>query len=119
MSSCFASPFKRFMFRTFPFSLYYKKCPEGNYHPFWDRLCFCRCGEHSGDWHGGIYDFKTKKEYQHCQYCAEEQQDKYKQCTSFSPCEQGTCIKSRCKEWGYSPIQNADISIKPKEDEHE
>ena len=42
----------------------YKKCREGNYHPFWDRLCFCGLDSYCGDWHGGIYDFKTtlKKE---------------------------------------------------------
>lgn len=47
----------------------FKKCPEGNYHKFWHRLCFCRQNEHCGDWHGGIYDFKTGNEYQPCLYC--------------------------------------------------
>ena len=50
----------------------FKKCPEGNYHWFWDRLCFCRLGEHCDDWHGGIYDFKFKREYQLCGQCAEK-----------------------------------------------
>lgn len=52
----------------------YKVCPGGNYHPFYQRLCFCRVGEHVGGelgsgWHGGIYDFKTKDEYQYCEIC--------------------------------------------------
>ena len=42
----------------------FKKCPEGNYHWFWHRLCWCRHHEHCGDkWHGGIYDFKNGNEY--------------------------------------------------------
>ena len=47
----------------------YKICRDGNYHLRWDRLCFCAMDEHCGDWHGGIYDFKTGKEYQPCKYC--------------------------------------------------
>lgn len=42
----------------------FKKCPQGNYHKRWHRLCFCGLHMCSGDWHGGIYDFKTKKQYQ-------------------------------------------------------
>jgi len=38
----------------------FKKCPEGNYHWFWDRLCFCRENQFVGnEWHGGILDLKT------------------------------------------------------------
>lgn len=47
----------------------YKIGPCGNYHKYFDRLCFCRVGECCGDWHGGIYDFKTKEEYQYCKQC--------------------------------------------------
>ena len=54
----------------------YKKGPCGNYHPFWDRLCFCMLGEHCGNFHGGIYDLKTGKEYQYCEYCEEQNEDK-------------------------------------------
>ncbi len=35
----------------------YKKCPDGNYHFFTDRICYCMYGESSGD-KGGVYDFK-------------------------------------------------------------
>ena len=36
----------------------FKKCPEGNYHWFWHRLCFCvdNCD---------LLDMKTGKEYDH------------------------------------------------------
>jgi len=47
------------LFRT-PF---YKRGPCGNYHRRWDRFCFCRVNEFSGDWSGGIYDFRTKRPY--------------------------------------------------------
>ena len=50
----------------------FKKCPEGNYHWFWDRLCFCRLGEHSSDHHGGLWDLKLKQEYQLCRQCVEK-----------------------------------------------
>lgn len=57
----------------------FKKCPGGNYHWFWDRLCFCSIGESfstsdvpSGSWHGGIWDFKLKREYHDCSKCREE-----------------------------------------------
>jgi hypothetical protein len=33
-------------------------------------LCFCRLYEYCGPWHGGVYDLKTKKEYQFCHYCS-------------------------------------------------
>ena len=51
----------------------FKVGPCGNYHLFWQRLCFCRQNEHCcggpNPWHGGIYDFKTGAEYQPCEYC--------------------------------------------------
>jgi len=54
----------------------YKLGPCYNYHPFWDRLCFCRCHEHIGsDWHGGIYDFKRDAEYQFCKYCEQQKEN--------------------------------------------
>ena len=43
----------------------YKKCPAGNFHPFWHRLCSCRYNEFSSDWNGGILDLKTGVEYYH------------------------------------------------------
>ena len=41
----------------------YKRQPCGNMHPFWDRLCFCRENEYTGDWKGGILDLKTGEAY--------------------------------------------------------
>lgn len=56
----------------------FKRCPDGNYHFFWDRLCFCRVGEHVGnEWHGGIYDFKTGEEYHPCKYCEAKKLEEY------------------------------------------
>ena len=49
----------------------FKDCPERNHHWAWDRLCFCRRGEGTPGWHGGIYDMKRGHEYQPCQHCAE------------------------------------------------
>ena len=34
----------------------------GNYHPIWDRLCYCRVGKYCGGWHGGVQDLTTGKE---------------------------------------------------------
>jgi len=67
MASSYLPKWKRFLIQYTPFL--FKKCPGGNNHWFWDRLCFCQCGEHHSDWHGGIYDFQTKREYQHCSRC--------------------------------------------------
>jgi len=54
----------------------FKRCPiEHNYHWFWDRLCFCAQGLHTGNWHGGIYDFKTGEEYQPCKRCAQKKNE--------------------------------------------
>lgn len=51
----------------------FKVCPGGNYHWFFDRLCFCRLGDHIAlEWHGGIYDLKTGQEYQECAQCQTE-----------------------------------------------
>lgn len=59
MASEFAPWWKRLLFKT-PL---YKRGPIcGNYHKRTDRYCYCCVGEHSGDWHGGVYDFKTGKE---------------------------------------------------------
>lgn len=70
MASGYSSWFHRVFLYKVPFL--YKKCPGGNYHLAWDRLCFCRMGEHCGDFHGGIYDFKTGEEYQRCKKCEEK-----------------------------------------------
>jgi len=66
-----SSSYSPWIYRKFLYHIpfLWKKCPEGNYHIFWDRLCFCRLNGYCGDWHGGIYDFKTGKEYQPCPYC--------------------------------------------------
>jgi hypothetical protein len=69
MSSARTNWWRRTLHRV-PFL--FKTCPAGNKHWVFDRLCFCRSHEHVGDWHGGIYDFKTKHEYQHCAYCKVE-----------------------------------------------
>jgi hypothetical protein len=61
VSSSYSPSWRRFLYRFLP--LLWKKCPEGNYHWRWDRLCFCRENEHGNGWHGGIYDFKTGDEY--------------------------------------------------------
>lgn len=64
MASGFSPWYRRFVYRWLPFL--WKKCPDGNYHSRWGRsahLCFCRCNEHSGDWHGGVMDLKTREEY--------------------------------------------------------
>jgi hypothetical protein len=34
----------------------FKKCEEGNYHWFWDRICFC-------DDNSDLVDLKTGKKY--------------------------------------------------------
>ena len=61
MSSAYSPWIYRKLFYKVPFL--YKRCPAGNYHKSWDRLCFCRLNESCGDWHGGVYDFKTGDEY--------------------------------------------------------
>lgn len=40
----------------------FKRCPAGLLHARWDQFCFCRQHEHVGDWKGGIYDFRLKRE---------------------------------------------------------
>lgn len=47
----------------------FKRCPAGLLHPGWDQVCYCRLHEHIVDstrpeveWHGGIYDFRSKRE---------------------------------------------------------
>jgi len=50
----------------------FTKCIGANYHWIWERLCWCCLNEHTYDFHGGIYDLKTKQEYQPCQQCEEE-----------------------------------------------
>ena len=61
MASGYAPRWRRWLHRNAKFL--FKRCPDGNYHWFWDRYCFCRCCEHIGDeWHGGTLDFKTGKE---------------------------------------------------------
>lgn len=61
MASCRAPAWRRFLLKVAPFL--FKQCPEENFHWRWDRLCYCRSGQYSSDWHGGIYDFKTKMEW--------------------------------------------------------
>jgi len=67
MSSGYSPLWKRTLIKTLPFL--FKKCRAGNYHWFWDRLCFCGRHECCGSWHGGIYDIKTGKEYPPCECC--------------------------------------------------
>lgn len=66
MASGRSSAFRRLLYKV---PKLFKKCPGGNYHWFWDRLCFCSIGEHFGDFHGGIWDFKLKREYHDCPTC--------------------------------------------------
>ena len=73
MSSAYTPRFMRILHKI---PGLFKMCPEYNYHYFWHRLCFCRLGEHCGGWHGGVYDFKLKVEYQLCKQCAEEKAKK-------------------------------------------
>jgi len=75
-----SSSYSPWIFRTVFYKIpgLFKKCPQGNYHWFWHRLCFCGMGEHSCDWHGGIWDFKLKREYQLCKQCAEQAAMDYK-----------------------------------------
>jgi hypothetical protein len=51
----------------------FRRCPEGNYHWRWDRLCYCMQGANVSlegkQFHGGIYDLKRGVEYQHCSHC--------------------------------------------------
>jgi len=67
MVSAYTPPWRRFLHR-FAGKLLFKKCPDGNFHWKWDRLCYCRLNEHCVSknpkfcWHGGIYDFKTKEQ---------------------------------------------------------
>ena len=68
MSSTYSPWYKRKILYKIP--RLFKVCPGGNYHWFWDRLCFCRKNEYCGnEWHGGILDFKTGKEYHEYQDC--------------------------------------------------
>ena len=45
----------------------FKRCPGGNFHWRWDKLCRCRVNEHiygphRRNWHGGIYRFSDGEE---------------------------------------------------------
>ena len=66
MASSYSPRWKRLLYRIPHLTV---KCPQGNHHWFWDRLCFCGGCQHSGDWHGGIFDMKLKVEYQKCPQC--------------------------------------------------
>ena len=57
MSSSFAPWYCRYILYKIPFL--YKKQKCGNYHPFWDRLCFCLEGETDNE----IIDLKTGEQY--------------------------------------------------------
>ena len=52
MASCRANWFERYVLYKTPFL--YKRRDCGNFHFFMDKHCFCRCGEHSENWNGGI-----------------------------------------------------------------
>jgi hypothetical protein len=67
MASAYSPIWMRCLHQGLPFL--FKTCLGGNKHWRWDRLCWCAHGEHFGLWHGGIYDFKTKREYQLCEQC--------------------------------------------------
>jgi hypothetical protein len=60
MEDCKAGWFKRNVLYRTPL---YRMRECGNFHPIWDRLCFCREGEYSNEWHGGVLDIKTGSEY--------------------------------------------------------
>ena len=62
MSSGYSSWWKRKIAYKVPGL--YKKCPEGNYHLSWDRLCFCQYNENGHK----IIDLKTKEEYEFVKY---------------------------------------------------
>lgn len=54
MSSGYSPRWIRFLHRWTPWLFWV--CPDRNYHWRWDaRICACRMGEHSGDWHGGLW----------------------------------------------------------------
>lgn len=55
--------FKRLakLLRQIPFL--FRRCACGKYHPFWVRMCFGRVGQHSENWHGGILDLRTGREW--------------------------------------------------------
>lgn len=61
MASTYSPLWMRFLFKATPFL--FKKCPQWNYHWRWDRLCMCGLNEYCGDFRGGIYDMKKKKQY--------------------------------------------------------
>ena len=71
MSSCQTPRWKRLLHEATPFL--FNKCPAGNMHWIWDRLCFCCTNEYDActhkQWHGGILDLKTGREYQECEEC--------------------------------------------------
>lgn len=48
-----------------------KKCPFGNSHWRWARLCNCAYGRpmEEPEWHGGLYDFVTEAELHPCATC--------------------------------------------------
>ena len=56
MSSTYSPLYLRIMYKFLPFL--FKKCPDGNYHWRWDRICIC-C-ECNG-WK--LIDYKTKTIY--------------------------------------------------------
>ena len=53
MASARTPTWKRWLIKATPFLFW--ACPAGNYHWRWDnRICYCRGGEHSADWNGGV-----------------------------------------------------------------
>lgn len=60
MSSKYSPRWLRFLYRYMPFL--FKKCPAGNYHWRWDKICWCMLHEHCGE-KGGLYIFSNKKWY--------------------------------------------------------
>ena len=57
MSSGYSPLYRRLLHKWLPFL--FKKCPGGNYHWRWDKICYCMFNEYRGG-KGGIYDFRNK-----------------------------------------------------------
>jgi hypothetical protein len=75
MASGRSTKWQRFQFKTFPFSLRFKKGPYcENYHKRKDRYCTCCIGQHFGGFHGGVWDFKNSKEISFEEYKNQDEQ---------------------------------------------
>ncbi len=60
MASKHSGYIRRFLHKATPFL--FKECMAGNYHWWWEQMCWCRIGEYTDDWHGGVYVFKPCQE---------------------------------------------------------